>query len=74
MLFRACVADRSAKLGGYRNTIALDVLITFEAALWIMTPTARLAPPEIALPSLGAASTRPVDRYTSDQSRTYQDS
>ncbi|HYM47680.1 MAG TPA: prolyl oligopeptidase family serine peptidase [Burkholderiaceae bacterium] len=58
-----------------RNTIVLDVLDNVRSRLFVMTPTdngwRRL---EIALPSLGAASARPVDRYTSDQVFiTYQD-
>ncbi len=58
-----------------RNTIVLDVLDNVRSSIWIMTPTAGgWRRQEIALPSLGAASTRPVDRYTSDQVFvTYQD-
>ncbi len=58
-----------------RNAIVLDVLDNVRSSIWIMTPTAGgWRRQEIALPSLGAASARPVDRYTSDQVFvTYQD-
>ncbi len=57
------------------NAIVLDVLDNVRSRVWVLTP----APTgwrrrEISLPSLGAASARPVDRYTSDQVFvTYQD-
>ncbi len=58
-----------------RNTIVLDVLDNVRSRVFVMTPAANgWRRQEIALPSLGAASARPVDRYTSDQVFiTYQD-
>ena len=58
-----------------RNTIVLDVLDNVRSSIWIMTPAdGGWRRQKIALPSLGAASTRPVDRYMSDQVFvTYQD-
>ncbi len=58
-----------------RNTIVLDVLDNVRSRLWVLTPTdSGWRREEIALPSLGAASARPVDRYASDQLFiTYQD-
>ncbi len=58
-----------------RNTIVLDVLDNVRSRLIVMTPTSSgWRQQEIALPSLGAASARPVDRYVSDQVFvTYQD-
>ena len=58
-----------------RNAIVLDVLDNVRSSISIMTPAAGgWRRQQIALPSLGAASTRPVDRYTSDQVFvTYQD-
>ena len=57
------------------NTIVLDVLDNVRSRLSVMTPMGNgWRRQEITLPSLGAASTRPVDRYTSDQIFiTYQD-
>jgi prolyl oligopeptidase len=58
-----------------RNTIVLDVLDNVRSRLWVMTPgDGGWRRQEIALPSLGAANARPVDRFTSDQVFiTYQD-
>jgi prolyl oligopeptidase len=58
-----------------RDTIVLDVLDNVRSSIWIMTPTTGgWRRQEIALPSLGAANARAVDRYTSDQIFvTYQD-
>ena len=58
-----------------RNMIVLDVLDNVRSRLLVMTPAdAGWRRQEIALPSLGAASARPVDRFTSDQVFiTYQD-
>ena len=58
-----------------RNTIVLDVLDNVRSSIWIMAPTAGgWRRQDITLPSLGAASARPVDRYTSDEVFvTYQD-
>ncbi len=58
-----------------RNTIVLDVLDNVQSRMWVMTPSDNgWRREEIALPSLGAASARPVDRYESDQVFiTYQD-
>ena len=58
-----------------RNSIVLDVLDNVRSRIWMMTPADNgWSRQEIALPSLGAASARPVDRYTSDQVFvTYQD-
>ncbi len=58
-----------------RNTIVLDVLDNVRSRLWVLTPSSSgWRREEIALPSLGAANARPVDRYASDQLFiTYQD-
>jgi len=58
-----------------RSSVVLDVLDNVRSRLWVMTPSAAgWQRKEIALPSLGAASARAVDRYTSDQVFvTYQD-
>ena len=58
-----------------RDTIVLDVLDNVRSSIWIMQPAAGgWRRQEIALPSLGAANARPVDRYTSDKVFvTYQD-
>ena len=58
-----------------RNAIVLDVLDNVQSRVWIMTPADNSwRRQEVALPSLGAASARPVDRYESDQVFiTYQD-
>ena len=58
-----------------RNTIVLDVLDDVRSRIWVMTPTdSGWRRQEIALPSLGAASARPVERYESDEVFiTYQD-
>ncbi|MBC8118022.1 MAG: S9 family peptidase, partial [Burkholderiaceae bacterium] len=57
------------------NSIVLDVLDNVRSRLFVKVPTAAgWRSEEIALPSLGAASARPVDRYESDQVFiTYQD-
>ncbi|HVE90536.1 MAG TPA: prolyl oligopeptidase family serine peptidase [Burkholderiaceae bacterium] len=58
-----------------RNTIVLDVLDNVRSRLWVMTPgDGGWRSLEIALPSLGAANARAVDRFASDQVFiTYQD-
>ena len=58
-----------------RNAIVLDVLDNVRSRIWVVTPTDNTwRRQEVALPSLGAASARPVDRYESDQVFiTYQD-
>jgi prolyl oligopeptidase len=58
-----------------RNTIVLDVLDNVRSRLFVLTPTdSGWQRQEVNLPSLGAASAHPVDRYTSDQIFiTYQD-
>lgn len=57
------------------NTIVLDVLDNVRSRVLTMTPTNDgWRQQEVALPSLGAASAQPVDRYQSDQVFiTYQD-
>ncbi len=58
-----------------RNTIVLDVLDNVRSRLWVLTPSSSgWRREEIALPPLGAANARPLDRYASDQLFiTYQD-
>ncbi|MGZ8994242.1 MAG: prolyl oligopeptidase family serine peptidase, partial [Burkholderiaceae bacterium] len=58
-----------------RNTIVLDLLDNVQSRVWVTAPTDNgWRREEIALPMLGAASARPVDRYESDQVFiTYQD-
>ena len=58
-----------------RNTIVLDVLDNVRSRVLSLTPTDNgWRQEEIGLPSLGAASAQPVDRYRSDQVFiTYQD-
>lgn len=58
-----------------RNTIVLDVLDNVRSRLLVLTPTDNgWQRQEVDLPSLGAASAHPVDRYASDQIFiTYQD-
>ncbi len=58
-----------------RNTVVLDVLDNVRSRVFSLTPTSTgWSRHEIALPSLGAASARPVDRYQTDQIFiTYQD-
>jgi prolyl oligopeptidase len=58
-----------------RNAIVLDVLDNVQSRVWVMTPADNgWRRQEVALPSLGAANARPVDRYESNQIFiTYQD-
>jgi prolyl oligopeptidase len=58
-----------------RNAIVLDVLDNVRSRVLMLTPTADgWQRHEIALPSLGAASAQPVNRYESDRVFiTYQD-
>ena len=58
-----------------RNAIVLDVLDNVRSRLFVLTPTdSGWQRQEVNLPSLGAASAHPVDRYASDQIFiTYQD-
>ncbi|MBA2411688.1 MAG: S9 family peptidase, partial [Burkholderiaceae bacterium] len=58
-----------------RNTIVLDVLDNVRSRILTLSPAGGgWHQHEIVLPSLGAASARPVDRYESDQVLiTYQD-
>lgn len=58
-----------------RNTIVLDVLDNVRSRILTLSPAGGgWHQQEIVLPSLGAASARPVDRYESDQVLiTYQD-
>lgn len=58
-----------------RNAIVLDVLDNVRSRLFVLTPTdSGWQRQEVNLPSLGAASAIPVDRYASDQIFiTYQD-
>ncbi len=68
---RTALQDWSAT----RNTVVLDVLDNVQSRVITLTPTSNgWRRQEVALPSLGAASARPVDRYASDQVFvTYQD-
>ncbi len=58
-----------------RNTIVLDVLDNVRSRVFVATPAENgWLRQEVALPSVGAASGRPVDRHESDQIFiTYQD-
>ena len=75
VLFEPTARTAPQNWSATRDTIVLDVLDNVRSRLWVMTPAnSGWRRQEIVLPSLGAASVRPVDRYTSDQVFvTYQD-
>ena len=75
VLFEPTARSALQNWSATRTAIVLDVLDNVQGRVWIMTPSDNgWSRQEIALPSLGAASARPVDRYESDQVFiTYQD-